>query len=386
MDQEGEQAPAATAGGLHGLAGPYSPLPVASCEVELGPTAAQSHHPPAQPPPEASRLLTATVARYPAEEEVQQLRQQAAAMLRAAVWISLLWSGYGLQRWLCSLGLPYDCDSAPAGIAFRTLTLLALAGGAAGWLAGVTAAARFAWLASPGQAYLWLAFFATLPAYSALSNAPALRASLSSIDSWGAGMAAVAALGAAAATAAVGWHLWHAYQAGAASCILSAGMDAAAAVSALEPGDLSPAGPAAQGTRADHGTADAGSPPQSRCLQQNRSATMSVADAERGLLLLPGTSAGQGSSGRVALRRRRRHAGLSTLALFLLPRLLPLAFFASWAAALHANGAYSLHLHHYALGWGLATFGAFSHPVSGLTLAVGSAIMVQVCGGGRAGN
>lgn len=311
--------------------------------------------------------------------DVRQLERQAWAALRAAAWTALLWGGYGVQRWLCSLGLPYDCDAAPAANVFRTLTLLALAGGAAGWLAGVTTAQRFAWLASRRQAYLWLIYTAMLPAYSAVSNVPALRASLSSVGSWGAGMAAVAALGAAAAATALSWHLWHAFQAGAASyeVPVCTGTSAASSVGTLQ--ELSPMGPALEGSSADRVSVDGGShrPPLHQL--SGGSLPSPEADVEGSLLSLPVASAGRSSiAKRTNRRRRRRLAGWRSLALFLLPRLPLLLGFAAWATALQASGAFTLHLHHYALGWALAIFGAFNQPVSGLTLAVGAAILVQV--------
>ncbi len=335
-------------------------------------------------PLDASGLAPGAAASSPHAPEVEQLRQQAAAVLRAAAWTLLLWSGFALQRGLCLLGLPYDCDSAPAAAVFRTLTLLALAGGAAGWLAGVTAAAHFSWLASPRQAYLWLIYLATLPAYSALSNVPALRASLASADSWGMGMVAVAASGAAAAAATLAWHLRHAYRLGAADC-RPTGDKGAAAVGTVASGYLSPAGPAEHDAAANLGSADSGHLVGPRHLHSGSEPVLE-ADSEHGPLLVSSGPTSQSSSSssssssrsRGARRQSRRRAGWQALALFLLPRLPPLAYFAAWAAGMHAGGAYSLHLHHYALGWALATFGAFNHPVSGLTLATAAAILVQV--------
>ena len=101
-------------------------------------------------------------------------------MLRPAAWLALLFAGYGIQRGLCAAGLPYDCDSADVADVFNGLTMLAFVGGGLGWLAGVTHPARFAWLAAPRRAYLWAAYAALFPAYSALSNVPALQASLAS--------------------------------------------------------------------------------------------------------------------------------------------------------------------------------------------------------------
>lgn len=97
-----------------------------------------------------------------------------------AAWLALLFAGYGMQRGLCAAGLPYDCDSPAAADVFNGLTLLAFFGGGLGWLVGVASPARFAWLAAPRRAYLWAAYAALLPAYSALSNIPALQASLAS--------------------------------------------------------------------------------------------------------------------------------------------------------------------------------------------------------------
>ena len=83
-----------------------------------------------------------------------------------------------------------------------------------------------------------------------------------------------------------------------------------------------------------------------------------------------------GSTGTTWRWRQRRHA----LALYLLPRVAVLGYFAAWLLALPLSGAYSLHLHHYALGWAVGCFGAFNHPVSGLVLVLGSAVFVQVGG------
>lgn len=73
----------------------------------------------------------------------------------------------------------------------------------------------------------------------------------------------------------------------------------------------------------------------------------------------------------------RRHRWLR-LAAYLLPRAAPLVFFGAWAVALPASGSYQLHLHHYAVGWAAASFACFNHPVSGLLLAIGTAVFVQV--------
>ena len=107
------------------------------------------------------------------------------SMLRLAAWLALMFAGYGFQRGLCAGGLPYDCQPATAADAYTTLSLLAFVGGAAGWLAGVTRPARFAWLAAPRRIYLWLAYLALFPAYSAVSSVPALRVSLSGQQAWG---------------------------------------------------------------------------------------------------------------------------------------------------------------------------------------------------------
>lgn len=91
------------------------------------------------------------------------------------------------------------------------------------------------------------------------------------------------------------------------------------------------------------------------------------------------SSGGGKAGGRAApawrWRQRRR-----ALALYLLPRLLVLGYFAAWLAALPLSGDFSLHLHHYALGWAVACFAAFNHPVSGLLLVFGTAVFVQVGG------
>jgi hypothetical protein len=113
-----------------------------------------------------------------------------------AVWLALLFAGYGFQRGLCAAGLPYDCHAADASGVYSTLTTLAFIGGALGWLAGVTRPARFAWLASPRRCYLWLAYAATLPAFSGVTTIPAMHASLASLGSWSGAAIGVIAAGA----------------------------------------------------------------------------------------------------------------------------------------------------------------------------------------------
>ena len=102
------------------------------------------------------------------------------ALLRLAAWLALLFAGYGIQRGLCAAGLPYDCDGMDGAEAFTCVTLLVLLGGALAWLVGATHPTRFAWLIAPQRAYLWAVYAAVFPAYSALSNIPALQASLAS--------------------------------------------------------------------------------------------------------------------------------------------------------------------------------------------------------------
>ena len=84
------------------------------------------------------------------------------------------------------------------------------------------------------------------------------------------------------------------------------------------------------------------------------------------------------SKARQGRPRRRQPVCLRALGLYLLPRVALLAYFGAWLIALPASGAFNLHFHHYALGWALACFAAFNHPVSGLALALGTAIFVQV--------
>jgi hypothetical protein len=92
----------------------------------------------------------------------------------------------------------------------------------------------------------------------------------------------------------------------------------------------------------------------------------------------PFGSYGSGSKARQRRQQRRQPVCMRSLGLYLLPRVALLAYFGAWLIALPASGAFNLHFHHYALGWALACFAAFNHPVSGLALAVGTAIFVQV--------
>ena len=90
------------------------------------------------------------------------------------------------------------------------------------------------------------------------------------------------------------------------------------------------------------------------------------------------SSSSSSSKARQGRPRRRQPVCLQALGLYLLPRVALLAYFGAWLIALPASGAFNLHFHHYALGWALACFAAFNHPVSGLALALGTAIFVQV--------
>lgn len=85
---------------------------------------------------------------------------------------------------------------------------------------------------------------------------------------------------------------------------------------------------------------------------------------------IAGAGVGAGSGGRRARWR--------SLSCYLAPRLAALAYFAVWFGVAPATGAASLHLHHYALGLAAAAFATFNHPVSGLLLAIGTAVFVQV--------
>jgi hypothetical protein len=105
----------------------------------------------------------------------------------------------------------------------------------------------------------------------------------------------------------------------------------------------------------------------------------------------PAISAGGSStdaSGSCAKPSRQARLRWRSLGLYLLPRLGVLLYFAAWFAALAGSGSFELHLHHYALGWAVASLAAFNHPVSGLLLALGTAVFVQVkragCWGGAA--
>ena len=84
-------------------------------------------------------------------------------------------------------------------------------------------------------------------------------------------------------------------------------------------------------------------------------------------------------------RRTLRALRWRTLGVYLAPRLAILAYFGAWMAALPLSGAFTLHLHHYMVGWALASFAVFNHPLSGALLALSTAIFVQVgaaCGWG----
>ena len=355
------------------------------------------------PPPPSPLLLPLSPALSP---EAAALAAQAGTAIRLAAWLALLFAGYGLQRGLCAGGLPSDCGAVVAGDIYAALTQLAFTGGALGALAGVMRPDRFAWLASPRRAWLWLAYLALFPAYSALSNIPALQASLATTGSWGPAMFALTAVVGAAVVAALAFHLWLAWRAGGGS----GGGDSSSGI---------PAGGAGTGRAALPGlpvvftaqmaaVADSGSgtsTPRSPCkhcrsagsslgslsdagssgwdedtTQPLHARARSVGSSLGGAV---GVAAAGGAPVDASLRRRRlRAARWRCLGLYLLPRLAALAYFAAWLGGLPASGAYSLHLHHYALGFAVAIFAAFNHPVSGLVLALATAVFVQVRGCG----
>ncbi|PSC71850.1 hypothetical protein C2E20_4784 [Micractinium conductrix] len=294
------------------------------------------------------------------------------SMLRLAAWLALMFAGYGFQRGLCAGGLPYDCQPATAADAYTTLSLLAFVGGAAGWLAGVTRPARFAWLAAPRRIYLWLAYLALFPAYSAVSSVPALRVSLSGQQAWGPVLILLKVLAITLASAVIAFHVWLAWWAGGAA-------DSAGASPAAWPNlDASSATSSAASDVGSASTASSlsGSPskkrPRSRGGSRSRSRSPSAAPGGASV------RAGAAAAVAAALRRRRlRAARWGSVGRYLLPRLVVLAFFAAWLVALPTSGAYALHLHHYALGFAIAIFAAFNHPVSGLVLALATAVFVQ---------
>jgi hypothetical protein len=113
-----------------------------------------------------------------------------------------------------------------------------------------------------------------------------------------------------------------------------------------------------------------------------RNARGAVLDAGHSPLRNGSTTSSRASTPATGAKHRRRgqlwRDGSQSLVLYLLPRLVVLAWFAAWMAALPASGLYHLHLHHYTLGWAIASMAAFNHPVSGLQLAVGTAVLVQV--------
>ena len=357
---------------------------------------------------------------------------------------------------------------------YSTLTSLAFVGGGLGWLAGVTRPARFAWLASWRRAYLWVAYAAMLPAYSAISSIPAMHESLSQLSTWSAAAIAVVSSGerrrrcaaaapphAAAACSrppprplrsarcccvpaaqqlkpccalVVPWEhqtLWrdrkaepHACYATrcvtdvpplppARACLLSA---AAAVViasiafhiwlatyPASHPADsnckgaaVAPeAAPVAAAAGAGAGGALAAAPDSpggsntSRSMGSEPSAedSFSTFDDKRSIGSGGGSSQGSGSpraAAKPARRPARRRRCLPTLRRYLLPRSAVLLYFVVWFGALAGSGSFDLHLHHYALGWAVASLAAFNHPVSGMQLALGTAVFVQVGGAGRA--
>ncbi|KAL4440356.1 hypothetical protein ABPG75_003357 [Micractinium tetrahymenae] len=344
-----------------------------------------------------------------------------AALLRLLAWVALLWVGYGFQRGLCAAGIPYDCDGATGADAFYTLTLLAFVGGGMGWLAGVARPARFAWLAAPRRAYLWVVYLAVLPAYSGISTLPALRVSLAGMGAWGPVPVVLKTMAFLLIGAALAFHIWLAWRAGgqgshqadSGSCDGSsaAGTDAAAAggvtnpravasldtplsaggsstppsgdrhASASLPGDSNPPGSTPSGSPVKKARSVAGSDVDSAMCDSPSRSSGSEGSPSGSPGASPSKRAAAGAAAAAARaassRRRQRRGSWRSVGLYLLPRLAVLLYFGAWLAALPASGSYSLHLHHYAMAWAVAIFAAFNHPISGLVLSLATAVFVQ---------
>lgn len=168
--------------------------------------------------------------------------------------------------------------------------------------------------------------------------------------------------------AALAFHLWLAVQPPPSSMCSSGGWKAPLASAAADESSEASSSP--------HWTIYAGLNSQMTASRQQ------LVQLEGGDAAAEPSSSGQGSRGKpgssVAAPAWRWRQRRRALALYLLPRLVVLGYFAGWLAALPLSGAFSLHLHHYALGWAAACFAAFNHPVSGLLLAFGTAVFVQV--------
>lgn len=206
--------------------------------------------------------------------------------------------------------------------------------------------------------------------------------------------------------AALSFHVWLAWRAGgqapqetdgsaATSCDGTPGTDTAAA--AAHRTDTRPAAAVSPPLRDDASDGDAGSSPSGDSTPADSTPSASPAkkarsvagsDVDSAMCDSPARSSPTASPGKRPVgggaargapkRRRQRGASWRSVGLYLLPRLAVLLYFGAWLAALPASGAYSLHLHHYALAWAVAIFAAFNHPISGLVLALATAVFVQV--------
>ncbi|KAI3431470.1 hypothetical protein D9Q98_004522 [Chlorella vulgaris] len=317
----------------------------------------------------------------PAGSDVQQERECCRGTLaaadsywRLAVWLALLFAGYGFQRGLCAGGLPYDCDAVDAAEVYTTLTTIAFAGGALGWLAGVYRPARFAWLTAPRRAYLWLVYAATLPAYSGISTIPAMHASLASFSDWTTVTIILISLVVAVALGAIAYHIWLAtYPIHGAP---GTGGGASSSTGAL---------PAAVAVAPDSPSRSSVSSTSELSVETSLSTFDEKVSSEKVSSVVSGGSSPRAAGTpkrrlRLVPRKRKQPVCYKTLRLYLLPRLGILLYFIAWFAALAGSGSFELHLHHYALGWAVASLAAFNHPVSGLLLALGTAVFVQGAG------
>jgi hypothetical protein len=130
----------------------------------------------------------------------------------------LLLAGYGVQRAICPLGLPDDCLVAVDFYeVFSDITDILLYGVALGWFVGIAQPSRAAWLFSRRRWWFFAVFLGTPPVYSAMSNIPALKHSISAGDpasSWGDAFLTLEATAAAAVALAITWHLRAAWRRG----------------------------------------------------------------------------------------------------------------------------------------------------------------------------
>lgn len=141
-------------------------------------------------------------------QECSELWGSAQRLMRVSAFLSLLLSGFVVQRLLCLVGLPYDCLASPdAYEVFVDLTAIIMYGTALAWFSNISdCSMRVYWLLERWPA--WLALYLGTPfVFSAISNVEVLKHSLVDFSTWGYEFVVLEGFGLTALLFVVVWHV-----------------------------------------------------------------------------------------------------------------------------------------------------------------------------------